>query len=230
MPKGDLPGRLELRLLGPFAAWMDRSGESLFLPCVEWSGKVPGREARTGDEDVDKAPGAGLPAWYSSGVEDADEGTDKVVGVGIGAEITTVDGAPDGGYEGGVDKRAGAFEEAHGAAGDGVQSGNDELFGGEVVDKEQHPGAEGFERRHGSGKPLLSGGEFFNFVAVDGFDEVVASWEVAIEGGVADAGSACDVVEARSSAIVGEDVLGYLKDALAVALRVGARSAGRRGW
>lgn len=34
--------------------------------------------------------------------------------------------------------------------------------------------------------------KLFAFVAVDGFDEIVASWEVAIESGVADAGSACD--------------------------------------
>jgi hypothetical protein len=72
--------------------------------------------------------------------------------------------------------------------------------------------------------------KLFDFAAVDGFDEVVASWEVAIEGGVADAGSACDVVEARSCSIAGENFLGYLKDALAVALRVGAGFAGRRGW
>ncbi len=79
------------------------------------------------------------------------------------------------------------------------------------------------------GEALFGGGELFDFVAVDGFDEGVASWEVAIEGGVADAGPACDVVEAGVGAIAGENLLGYLKDALAVALRVGAGFAGGRG-
>ncbi len=117
-----------------------------------------------------------------------------------------------------------------GAAGDGVHGGNDEHLSGDVVDEEKHPGAEGFKRRHGGGEALFGGGKLFDFAAVDGFDEVVASWEVAIEGGVADAGSACDVVEAGGCAVAGEDLLGYLKDALAVALRVGAGLAGGRGW
>lgn len=34
-------------------------------------------------------------------------------------------------------------------------------------------------------------GKLFDFAAVDSFDKGVASWEVAIEGGVADVGSAC---------------------------------------
>jgi hypothetical protein len=51
---------------------------------------------------------------------------------------------------------------------------------------------------------------------------------VAIKGGIADARSACDIVEARSGSIAGEDLLGYLKNALAVALRVSPGFAGRR--
>ena len=163
-------------------------------------------------------------------MEDAHEGTHEVVGVGVRAEIAAVDGALDGGYEGGVDERAGAFEEAHGAAGDGVHGGNDEPFCGDVVDEEEHPGTERFKRRHGGGEALFGGGKLFDFAAVDGFDEIVAGWEVAIEGGVADAGSAGDVVEARSCSIAGENLPGYLKDALAVARRVGAGLAGGLGW
>jgi hypothetical protein len=53
---------------------------------------------------------------------------------------------------------------------------------------------------------------------------------VAIEGGVSDARPARDVVEARGCSIARENFLGYLKNALTVALRVGAGFAGRRGW
>lgn len=93
-------------------------------------------------------------------VEDADEGADEVVGVSVGAEIATRDGAVDGGYEGGADERSGAFDEAHGAARDGVHRGDDEPFCRDVVDEEQHPGTERFERLHGGGEALLGGGEF----------------------------------------------------------------------
>ena len=158
-------------------------------------------------------------------MKDADEGTDEVIGIGVGAEIAAGDGAIDRGYEGGLDERSGAFEEAHGTAADGVHRGNDELFVGDVVDKKQHPGAEGFERRHGGGEALLGGGKLFDFVAINGFDERVASREMAVEGAGAEAGSARNVIEARGCAIAGEDRFGYLKNALAVSLRIGARFA-----
>jgi hypothetical protein len=54
-------------------------------------------------------------------------------------------------------------------------------------------------------------------------------WEVAIKGGITDAGSARDVVETRSRSIARKTFLGHLKDALAVALRVGAGLSGMRG-
>ncbi len=161
-------------------------------------------------------------------MEDADEGTDKVIGVDIGAEIAARDSALDGGDEGAVDQRARAFDEAHGAAGDGIHRGNDERFGGDVVDEEQHPGAERFERRQVGGEALLGGGKLFHFAAVDGFDQGVAGGKVAVERARADAGLAGDIVEARGGAVAGEDLLGNLKDALAVALGIGARLAG--GW
>ena len=186
--------------------------------------------AGAGDEDVDEAAGAGFPAGQGRGVEDADEGADEVVGVGLGAKIAAVDSALDEGDEGAVDEAARAFDEAHGAAGDGVHGGDDEHLAGDVVDEEQHPGAEGFERRHGGGEALCGCGELFDFAAVDGFDESVAGGEVAIERAGADAGLAGDVVEAGGAAVAGEDVFGDLKDALAVALRVRAGLAGGRRW
>jgi hypothetical protein len=53
---------------------------------------------------------------------------------------------------------------------------------------------------------------------------------MAIESGVANTGSACDVIQARRSAITGEGILGYLKDALAIAFRVRAGFTCRRRW
>jgi hypothetical protein len=160
-------------------------------------------------------------------MEDAHKGADEVVGVGVGAEVSAADSALDGGYEGGVDERAGAFEKAHGTAGYGVHCGDDEPFFGDMVDEEEHPSPECFQRRHDGSKALFGCGKLFYLETVDGLEEVVAGWEMAIEGGVADAGPACDVVEAGSCSIAGENFLGYFKDAFAVASRVGAGFADR---
>jgi hypothetical protein len=100
-----------------------------------------------------------------------------------------------------------------------------------VVNKEKHPGAKGLERWQDVREALVGIGEFLDFTAVDGFDESVASREVAIERARADAGPACDVVEARRRANKGEDFLGYLKNAFTVALCIGAGFAGGlRRW
>ena len=49
--------------------------------------------ARAGDEDVDETASGLLPAGFVSGVKDADEGTNEVVGIGVGAQIATGDSA-----------------------------------------------------------------------------------------------------------------------------------------
>jgi hypothetical protein len=53
---------------------------------------------------------------------------------------------------------------------------------------------------------------------------------VAVESGVAYAGSACDVVEACNCSIARESLLGDLKNAFAIALCVGTGFAGGLGW
>jgi hypothetical protein len=114
------------------------------------------RSAGTCDEDIDEASGAGLPTGESGGVEDADEGPNEVIGVCVRAEIAAGDGASHGGYEGGMDERTGAFEEARGTAGDGIHGWDDKALCGDMVDEEKHPGAERFKRRHRGGEALFS--------------------------------------------------------------------------
>ena len=58
-------------------------------------------------------------------MEDPNECADKVVGIGVSAELAAGYGALDGSNKGGVDERAGAFDESRGAAGDGVHRGHD---------------------------------------------------------------------------------------------------------
>lgn len=182
--------------------------------------------ARTGDEDVDEPASGLLPAGFVGGVKDADEGADEVVGIGVVAEIAAGDGALDEGGECVADEGAGTHNEARGATGHSIHCGDDEHFAGDVVDEEKHPGTESFEGWQAGGEAQAGGGQFLDFATIHGLDEGVARWEVAIERAGADAGSACDVVEARGCAHAGEDLLSYLKDALSVALRVGAGFSG----
>ena len=97
-----------------------------------------------------------------------------------------------------------------------------------MIDEEQHPGSERFQRRHGGGEALLGRCEFFNFAAMDGFNERIAGGEMTIERAEADAGQTSDIVKARGSTVAGEDLLRGHQDAFEVALGIGTRLAGGR--
>ena len=114
-------------------------------------------------------------------MEDADEGTDEVIGIGILTESAAVYGALDQGNECAVDDAASAFDEAQGAARHSIHGGKDELFAGHVIDEEKHPGSQSFERRHRCGEALPGASQFFNFASVDGFDQGVAGGKVTVE-------------------------------------------------
>lgn len=130
-----------------------------------------GSGAGSGDEDVDDAAGAGLPTRVSRGVEDAYKGADEVGGIGAGTKIAVLDGVLDEGGKGAVNGCAGAFDETSGTSRDGVHRGQDEGLCGDVIDEQEHPGAESFEGRQGDGEAPGGGGELFHFTAVDGLDE-----------------------------------------------------------
>ncbi|HTV83444.1 MAG TPA: hypothetical protein VME18_12395 [Acidobacteriaceae bacterium] len=66
-------------------------------------------------------------------------------------------------------------------------------------------------------------GQLLHFAAKPGFDEGIASGEVAIKGARANAGLFWNVVEAGVYAEAGQRLFRDLEDALAVPLRVDAR-------
>ncbi len=80
-----------------------------------------------------------------------------------------------------MDETARAIDEALGATRNGVHGRKDELLVGHVVNEEEHPGTEGFERRHVGREALARCREFFHFGTVDGFNQSVAGWKMTIE-------------------------------------------------
>jgi hypothetical protein len=179
-----------------------------------------------GDEEVDEAAGARLPVGNRFQVGDADEGAEEVEGVHVIAEYAGFDRPFHEGSHGFVDGGVGGLDYFGVASGGRIEGGGDDFLGGDVVDEEEHPGAEGFERREGFGEFLFRSGEFFDLGAIDGFEEVLAGGEVAVESAGADAGLFGDVVEAGAGAEAGEGAVGGGEDAFAVAFGVGAALAG----
>ena len=163
-------------------------------------------------------------------MEDADEGTDNVVGIAIPTQIAAVDRALDQGEKCAVNQAARAFDEANGAARDGVHGGKNELFLGYMVDKKKHPGSKSFKRRHRSGEALPGCRELFDFASVNGFDQGVAGGKVPIKRAWADVRTAGNVVERSLGSVLGKCVPGDLKDALAVPLRIRPWLARSRRW
>ena len=186
--------------------------------------------ARAGNKDVDDTAGTRLPARQSSRVEDTDESTNEVVGIGFCTEIAAVDRALHQDNECAVDETARAFDEAHGAARNSVHGGKDELFAGHVVDEEKHPASESFQRRHRGGEAPPGCRQLFDFAPVNSFDQGVSGGKVTVERAWADCRLTRDVVEGSFSSVAGEGQPGNLKDALAVALRIRAGLACGGRW
>ena len=160
----------------------------------------------------------------------ADEGSKQIEGVEIGADVAGLDGAVDEGIDCSLDQTARAFIEPRGTANKAVEGGGDDLLGGDVIDEEQHPGAEGFDRGHGFRKCARRCGHFFDLGAIDPFDESVAGGEVAIEGAGSYAGLFGDVIETGAGAETGKRIFCLVEDAFAVAFGVGAGLAPGGLW
>jgi len=64
-----------------------------------------------------------------------------------------------------------------------------------VIDEQKHPGSKSFERRHRDDKVLPGCSQFFNFAAVDSFDQGVACGKVTVKRAWADVRAAGDVVK-----------------------------------
>ena len=115
-------------------------------------------------------------------MKDADEGAHEVIRVSGFAEITAFDGALHEPTEGAVDDAACAFNEARRAPGNGVHGGHDEELRSDVVNEQEHPGTESFERGQFERVGFSSGDEFFYLGAEDGFDQSFSRGKVAVEG------------------------------------------------
>ena len=106
----------------------------------------PLHRARAVDEDVDDSAGARLPARQSGGVKDTDKGADEVFRLRIGTQSAAVNSTLNQGEKRAVDETARTFDEAHGAARDGIHRRQNQSFVGHMVDEQKHPRAEGLER------------------------------------------------------------------------------------
>jgi hypothetical protein len=178
--------------------------------------------AGTDDEDVHQSFGALLPVRACGDEGYADERPQKIVGVEIAAEIAAVDGALGQQFNGFADLTAGTFKELRCAAHHGIERRGDDLLGGHVVDEQQHPGSQRFERRHRFSKIVRCSGQFFNMSAIDRLDEGIPGREMAIQGSGSDARLSGDVVEAGVGAVASKGLFGHFQDALAIAQGIGA--------
>ena len=162
-------------------------------------------------------------------MEHADEGTNEVLGPGVCAKGSAIDGSLGCLREGGMDDAASSFNEARGTAWDGVHGGKDEHLAGDVVDEKKHPGAESFQRRQAGSEAFFGVSELFDTGAVDRFDQGFARGKVTIEGAGTDAGTAGDVIKRGVGSVLSEDMPGDFQDAIAVALGVGSGRPRRGG-
>lgn len=91
--------------------------------------------ARASDEYVNEAAGAFLPTRQSRRVEDADQRSHEVVGVGFGPQFAAGYCAFDRSDERRMDETSGAFDQPNRPSSDRIHGRNDEQLAGHVVDE-----------------------------------------------------------------------------------------------
>jgi hypothetical protein len=166
--------------------------QRMFLPRGPFDFSWP----RTSDEDIYQSPGALLPVRTGRYVGHADERPKQIEWVEIASYITGLDGVLCQRVNRSLDLTAGTFIQLRGASNQRVQRRSDDLLGRNVVNEQQHPGSQRFQRWHGLSEVECRGRELFHLRPIDRLQKRIARRKVAIQSARSDAGLFGDVVQA----------------------------------
>ena len=188
---------------------------------------LPGR-TRTGDEDIHQSPGALLPIRAGRHVGHADKSPKQIERVEVLADVAAPYRARYQRIDRSLDLCPRAFIQLSRASHICIQGRGDDVLCRNVVDEQQHPGAQRFNWGHRLGKLALGCGQPFYFSAIDRLDQCISRRKVAILGSRSDASLLGDVVQTGICPELGKRFLGYFNNEVAIALCVGAGLA--LGW
>ena len=124
----------------------------------------------------------------------------------------------------------GRFVGLRGTSHERIQRRGDDLFGGDVVYEEQHPGSQRLDGRQFPGKFLFCGRQFFYLGAINGLQKCMPGRKVAIQGTRSNTCLFGDVIQAGVCPGPGKRLFRHLQDARPTALGIGAGLAAGRLW
>src|SRR5258708_5967516 len=175
---------------------------------------------RTRDENIHKSSGALLPVRAEGHVGDSDQSAKKIEWLEVSTYVAARDGALDQRIDRSLDLSTRTFIQLGGASDEGIQCRGDDVLGGNVIDEQQHPGAQRFDRGHGISELPFRRGQLLYLSAINGFDQRIACRKVAIESSRSNACVFGDIIQAGVCAGPGKRLLGDVQNALAIALRI----------
>ena len=156
---------------------------------------------------------------------DADERPKQVVGVKIFSQIAALFSAPHQFIDRSLDQAARAFIEPGRTSDQAVESGRNDMLRRDVIDEEQHPGSQGFDRRHCFSQLARRCGQLFHLASIDSFDQRIPRGEMAIQRTGSNAGLSGNLVKAGVCAESRKCLFRNFQNALSVALGIRARLA-----
>src|SRR5246127_1703803 len=113
---------------------------------------------RTSDEDIHQSPGALLPVRAGRHVSDADEGLQEIDWVEVPTYVAAFDTALYESTNYFMDWRVGSFNHLRVAPDRRIQRRRNNLLRRDVINEQQHPRPQSFQRRHGRCELLLCRG------------------------------------------------------------------------
>ena len=142
----------------------------------------PGLFSWTGacDENVYQPSGALLPIMAGAHMGDANHRSKQVGGVQIASHVAAPLRAFHQLLHRSLYQAARVFIESGSASDDAVESGRNDLLRGNVIDQQQHPGSQGFDRGQRRGEAAARRGQPFHLTPVDRLNQRVPRREMAI--------------------------------------------------
>ncbi len=154
---------------------------------------------------------------------DTDQRPKQVEGFEIPADVAAYDRALHQRIDGSLDQPARTLIELRGAPDDTIQCGGNDLLCRDVVDEQQHPGSQCFNRGHCFSELACRRSQLFHFTPINRFDQGIAGGKVTIQSSGSHSRLSGNIVQAGVSAKSSKRLLRHLQNALAVSLRIRAR-------
>ncbi len=153
-------------------------------------------------------------------MRDADQRPQQIEWIDIPPHVAAFDRALHQRIHRSLDLPPRAFIESRWASDKRIQRGGDDLLCRDVIDEQQHPRSQGFNRRHGPGESAFRFRQLLHLAPVHRLDQRVTGGKVPIQRSGSHPRLCRDVIQARVRAVARKRFFRDFQKTFAIPLRI----------